>query len=82
MSKLVLDDDDDDDDDNDDDDIYRYTGHKNNQYKIDSCLNHEDTLVVSGSEDGKVYMWDLIDVSHFFFPVNVVECQNNAYFRR
>lgn len=41
----------------------RFTGHKNTQYKIDSCLNHEDTLIFSGSEDGCVYIWDLIEVS-------------------
>ena len=41
----------------------RYTGHKHSQYKIDSCLNDEDTLIVSGSEDGKVYFWDLVTVS-------------------
>ena len=43
--------------------FHRYTGHKHSQYKIDSCLNDEDTLIVSGSEDGKVYFWDLVTVS-------------------
>ncbi|KAK7099882.1 WD repeat domain-containing protein 83-like [Littorina saxatilis] len=41
--------------------LNEFTGHKNRQYKIDSCLNNEDTLVVSGSEDGKVYLWDLVE---------------------
>ncbi|PVD23115.1 hypothetical protein C0Q70_16378 [Pomacea canaliculata] len=41
--------------------LNEFTGHKNTQYKIDSCLNHEDTLIFSGSEDGCVYIWDLIE---------------------
>ncbi|XP_076462442.1 WD repeat domain-containing protein 83-like [Babylonia areolata] len=41
--------------------LNEFTGHKHSQYKIDSCLNNEDTLVVSGSEDGKVYFWDLVE---------------------
>lgn len=40
-----------------------YTGHKNNEYKIDSCLLSSDAQVCSGSEDGQVYIWDLVDVS-------------------
>lgn len=40
----------------------RFTGHKNHDYKIDSALNCEDTHVISGSEDGLVYYWDLVEV--------------------
>lgn len=40
----------------------RFTGHKNHDYKIDSALNCEDTHVISGSEDGFVYYWDLVEV--------------------
>ena len=40
----------------------RFVGHKNSQYKVDSCLNNEDSHVVSGSEDGQVYFWDLVEV--------------------
>ena len=43
--------------------VCRYEGHKNKEYKIDSCLNHKDTHIISGSEDGLVYVWDLVDVS-------------------
>ena len=42
---------------------YRYKGHKNTKYKIDSCMNNKDDQVLSGSEDGYVYIWDLIEVS-------------------
>lgn len=54
----------------------RFTGHKNFQYKIDSCLNNEDTLIFSGSEDGNVYIWDLVEVfsvliiDYYYFLLN------------
>ncbi|GJJ69117.1 mitogen-activated protein kinase organizer 1 [Entomortierella parvispora] len=38
-----------------------YKGHKNHEYKIRSCLSNSDAHVISGSEDGKIYMWDLIE---------------------
>ena len=30
-------------------------------YRIDSVLNHTDQVVLSGSENGLVYAWDLLD---------------------
>lgn len=41
--------------------LNEYVGHKNTDYRIDSCLNSKDTHILSGSEDGLVYIWDLID---------------------
>lgn len=41
----------------------RYTGHKMNGYKLDCCLSSKDTHVLSCSEDGHVYCWDLVEVS-------------------
>lgn len=38
-----------------------YTGHKNSKYMVECCLSLKDDHVISGSEDGHVYMWDLID---------------------
>ncbi|XP_004450305.1 WD repeat domain-containing protein 83 [Dasypus novemcinctus] len=38
-----------------------YTGHKNQEYKLDCCLTERDTHVVSCSEDGKVFFWDLVE---------------------
>jgi hypothetical protein len=35
-------------------------GHTNESFKVDSCLTAGDAHVVSGSEDGKVYFWDLV----------------------
>ena len=37
-----------------------YTGHAHKQYGLQSCLTHDDASVASGSEDGKVYVWDLV----------------------
>ncbi|KAI8606312.1 WD repeat domain-containing protein 83, partial [Dissophora ornata] len=38
-----------------------YKGHTNSKYKIRSCLSNSDAYVLSGSEDGKIYIWDLIE---------------------
>eukprot|EP00040_Diaphanoeca_grandis_P031608 m.189427 g.189427 ORF g.189427 m.189427 type:complete len:324 (+) comp32372_c9_seq1:266-1237(+) len=37
-----------------------YKGHKNDEYKVDSRLSHNDAYVVSGSESGEIYFWDLV----------------------
>lgn len=37
-----------------------YTGHQNNKYNIECALNSKDDHVISGSEDGIIYIWDLI----------------------
>ena len=40
---------------------FRFTGHKNRDYKVDSCLSSSDVQVVSGSEDGRICFWDLVE---------------------
>jgi WD40 repeat protein len=40
----------------------RYTGHTNTQYKLDCALSNDDAYVLSGSEDGRVCVWDLVSV--------------------
>ena len=50
-----------------------YKGHKNKEYKIDNCLDCKDTHVLGGSEDGNVYIWDLVEVSkslHTYLCIN------------
>lgn len=42
--------------------VNRYTGHQNKDYKLDCCLSEKDTHVLSCSEDGHVYCWDLVEV--------------------
>ncbi|KAF9129520.1 hypothetical protein BGW39_004079 [Mortierella sp. 14UC] len=38
-----------------------YKGHTNSKYKIRSCLSNSDAFVLSGSEDGNIYIWDLLE---------------------
>ncbi|KAJ3177161.1 WD repeat-containing protein 83 [Geranomyces variabilis] len=38
-----------------------YTGHKNSEYRITSTLSNTDAHVISGSEDGSILMWDLVE---------------------
>ncbi|KAJ4814114.1 WD-repeat protein [Rhynchospora pubera] len=43
--------------------LQEYKGHKCKSYKMDCCLTNTDAHVVSGSEDGFIYFWDLVDAS-------------------
>lgn len=43
--------------------LAEFTGHKNTDYRIDGCLLKNDAVVLSGSEDGNVYAWNLTQVS-------------------
>ncbi|XP_072318834.1 WD repeat domain-containing protein 83 [Eucyclogobius newberryi] len=40
-----------------------YKGHQMKGYKLDCCLSSKDTHVLSCSEDGHVYCWDLVEGS-------------------
>lgn len=58
----------------------RYTGHKNQKYKLDCCLSERDTHVVSCSEDGKVFFWDLVEGAlALALPVGPGVVQSLAY---
>ena len=41
--------------------LQSYKGHVNKNYRIRSCLGLHDAYVVSGSEDGHIYAWDLLE---------------------
>lgn len=41
--------------------LQSYKGHKNTEYRIRSCLGMADSVVISGSEDGELYAWDLLE---------------------
>lgn len=41
--------------------IFSYAGHKNTDFRIESDVFSSNDEVVSGSEDGYVYIWDLVD---------------------
>ena len=40
--------------------LQTYSGHTNEEYRIRSGLGLADAVVVSGSEDGHLYAWDLL----------------------
>ncbi|KAL4183660.1 hypothetical protein AMTRI_Chr11g156220 [Amborella trichopoda] len=52
--------------------LQEYKGHTCNSYKMDCCLTNTDAYVTSGSEDGKIFFWDLVDIASSF--------QAHAYF--
>ena len=41
--------------------LQSYRGHTNKDYRIRSCLGMNDSVVLSGSEDGHLYAWDLLE---------------------
>lgn len=41
--------------------LQSYRGHTNKDYRIRSCLGIADAVVISGSEDGHLYAWDLLE---------------------
>jgi len=38
-----------------------YTGHMNQNYKIEHCLSYNEKHVISGSEDSHIYFWDMVE---------------------
>ncbi|MCJ1287414.1 hypothetical protein MMC26_006763 [Xylographa opegraphella] len=41
--------------------LQAFCGHANTEYRVRSCLGLHDAVVVSGSEDGHLYAWDLLE---------------------
>lgn len=40
-----------------------YTGHSNKRVKVQSALDPTDSFIVSGSEDGKLHFWELVEAT-------------------
>lgn len=40
-----------------------YSGHKSGQYRVGCAMSADDAFVLAGSEDGDVFVWDLVDCS-------------------
>jgi mitogen-activated protein kinase organizer 1 len=38
-----------------------YTGHSNTTLQVGHCVTNDDTHVISGSEDGSLFIWDLME---------------------
>ena len=41
--------------------LQEYAGHVHKSYKLDACIASDDCHIVGGSEDGRVYHWNLLD---------------------
>ncbi|KAI4262346.1 MAG: hypothetical protein L6R42_002478 [Xanthoria sp. 1 TBL-2021] len=41
--------------------LQSYKGHTNTDYRIRSCLGLADSIVISGSEGGMIYVWDFLE---------------------
>ena len=41
--------------------LCEYRGHQNASYKLASCLSQDDSKVLSGSEEGTLHVWDLVE---------------------
>jgi len=37
-----------------------YKGHTHTNYAITSCFSYDDSVVLSGSEDGSIFAWDIV----------------------
>lgn len=40
--------------------LSEYTGHKTKEYFVESCINHKDSHILSGSADGNIYCWEMV----------------------
>ncbi|PVU94165.1 hypothetical protein BB559_003065 [Furculomyces boomerangus] len=63
-----------------------YQGHTASKYRIKSCLDVNDEIVVSGSEDGNIYFWNMLQASvlgnlsqHTNIVNSVSVSKNNKY---
>ncbi len=41
--------------------LNEYTGHVNKMYQLENCMDNKCSTIFSGSEDGHVYIWDLVE---------------------
>ncbi len=41
--------------------LQHYSGHTNKDLRIRSCMGMADSVVISGSEDGHLFAWDLLE---------------------
>ncbi|CAM9218531.1 unnamed protein product [Phaeothamnion confervicola] len=44
-------------------DLNSYTGHEHRSYPVQACFSGDDAHVISGSEDGSVCIWDLVEAT-------------------
>jgi mitogen-activated protein kinase organizer 1 len=44
--------------------LNEFTGHLNDSYRCRACFDHAEASVICGDEKGKIWAWDLLDVSN------------------
>jgi len=54
--------------------VNSYKGHTNEKYLIKSCVSYDDAFVLSGSEDNKIFIWDLVEAT----VINQLEGHKNV----
>jgi len=43
--------------------LAEYKSHKHHSYSIESCFTNTEAHVLSGSEDGKIYIWKIVEAT-------------------
>lgn len=46
-----------------------FKGHVNNAYRSRACFGHAEASIISGDEEGRVWAWDLVEVSLHFLII-------------
>lgn len=46
-----------------------YEGHVHSQYRCRASFGHQEASVIFGDEEGRVWAWDLLDVSFWFLRI-------------
>lgn len=41
--------------------LQSYQGHTNREFRVTACASPDDAYVISGSECGNVFVWDLVE---------------------
>ncbi|KAK8810589.1 hypothetical protein WA158_007164 [Blastocystis sp. Blastoise] len=54
--------------------LNRYKDHKSTNYKVEGYINNTDDYIYSGSEDGQIIIYDLVDAK----PIHTLTYHNNA----
>lgn len=41
--------------------LQSFVGHRNNEFRVAACAAPDDACVISGSECGRIFVWDLVE---------------------
>lgn len=63
--------------------LCRYVGHTNSSFRLQPCVASSDAVILSGSEDGGVHFWDIVDATkHAMLPAHTKPVSCVAYHPR